>query len=71
MTQKQAVKEHMLNGNSLTSMEAFEMFGCTRLAVIINTLRKEGYDIETIMMEGKNRYGGTCKYAKYILHKPV
>lgn len=68
MTQKKMVKEYLLSGKSLTSMQAFEMFGCTRLAVIISSLRKDGFDIRTIMMEGTNRYGNPCKYAKYLLY---
>ena len=69
MTQKEAVKKHLLSGKSLTSVEAFELFGCTRLAVVISSLRKDGFDIRTIMMEGTNRYGNPCKYAKYLLYK--
>lgn len=68
MTQKEAVKKHLLSGKSLTSVEAFELFGCTRLAVVISSLRKDGFDIRTLMMEGKNRFGGHCNYAKYVLY---
>ena len=44
-------------GNSLTSLEALKLFGCMRLAAVVNTLRKQGYDIETIMVgESEKRY---------------
>lgn len=50
----------------ITSMQAFDMFGATRLSAIIFMLRKK-YDIETIIEEGTNRYGGTVQYARYVL----
>lgn len=49
----------------LTSMEAFKMFGVTRLAAIIHELRNE-HNIDTVMMEGKNRYDEHSSYAKYM-----
>ncbi len=50
----------------ITSMQAFDMFGATRLSAIIFELRKK-YDIETILEEGINRFGGTMQYARYVL----
>ena len=50
----------------ITSMQAFELFGATRLSVIIFTLRKE-YEIESIKCEGKNRYGTKILFDKYVL----
>lgn len=52
----------------ITPKEAEEKFGTMRLASIICTLRKRGYDIQTIDEVTKNRYGTTSKYARYILH---
>lgn len=51
----------------LTSMEAFEEFGITRLAARIDELRKAGHDIHTEMMHTTNRLGGKCNYARYHL----
>ena len=64
-----AVLEHLRTKGSITSMEAFTLYGATRLAVIIFRLRKLGYDIETHDMVRKNRYGETCTFAKYVLNK--
>jgi hypothetical protein len=50
----------------ITSMQAFELFGVTRLASIVHELRRK-YDIDTIMEDGKNRYGGIMQYARYVL----
>lgn len=56
-----------LKENPITSMEAFQMFGITRLSARIFELRALGYIIDTVMIEDVNRYGEPCRYAKYIL----
>lgn len=63
----QLVKEHLLNHGSITSWEAIEEYGATRLSSIIFNLRKIGYDIETRDIVFQDRYGNTGTYAKYIL----
>lgn len=52
---------------SITSMEAFQAFGITRLSARIKELREMGYDIETVMMENVNRYGEYVRFGKYVL----
>lgn len=67
-SQKDAVLQHLKANGSITSMEAIENYGATRLSAIIYNLRyKEGYIIETHMMVGKTRFGNTCEYARYVL----
>lgn len=56
--------EHPLTG--LTSAQAFELFGVTRLSARIHDLRNKGYQIDTLMLDGKTRFGETCRYAKYV-----
>ena len=68
-TQRSEVLKYMLDGNSITSMEAFEKFGATRLSAIVFDFRKAGYNINTIRCVGKNRYGAEVHYAKYVLIK--
>lgn len=51
----------------ITQMQAVRMFGATRLSGIIFALKKRGWDIETIMESGKNRYGKTSRYGRYVL----
>lgn len=55
----------------ITSYEAIEKFGATRLSGIIFILRKRGFGIETVMMQGKNRYGHSTNYAIYRLTKDI
>ena len=63
---KLRILEYLKKNKSITSMEAFEMFGITRLSARIFELRDLGYIIDTIMTEGVNKYGESCRYAKYI-----
>ena len=58
------VLNHLLNEGTITSMQAFELYGATRLSAIIFELRKK-YDIDTLDMECVDRYGHTCHFAKY------
>ena len=51
----------------ITSLQAIELFGATRLSDIIFRLRKEGHDIRKEMITKKNRYGHVTTYACYKL----
>ena len=55
----------------ITSYEAIEKFGATRLSGIIFILRERGFGIETEMVQGKNRYGHTTSYVIYHLVKDL
>lgn len=63
---KVRILKHLENYGSITSFEAFELYGITRLAARVKELREKGYDINTLMIEGVNRYGEACRYAKYV-----
>ena len=65
----QDVIKHLRVKGSITSLEAFELYDVTRLSSIIFNLRKKGYDIKTETQLGKNKYGNTMSYAKYILEE--
>ncbi len=65
MTQTDVIRSHLINGNSLTPIDALQQFGCFRLAARIDELRKQGLDIETI----KERRNGKS-YARYQIRKP-
>ena len=67
-TKLQKVLEHLQKNNTITSMEAIDLYGATRLSDIIFNLRKKGYIIETKMIDTIDRYGNPCHYGKYILH---
>lgn len=60
------ILDYLRKHGSITSMEAFNM-GATRLSAIIFTLRRKGFDIETVYMDGTNRYGRATRYGRYFL----
>lgn len=65
-SQKQAIKDWLLSGKSITPLEALEHFGCFRLGAQIFVLKKEGMDIVT-----DNCIDGSTgkKYATYWLRR--
>lgn len=65
--QRGAVLEYLRKHKKITSIEAFEKFGATRLSAIIFNFRKMGMNIQTKSVVTKNRYGETTVYAEYIL----
>lgn len=69
MTKFQQIKEHLENYGTITSWQAIQQYGATRLSDIIFRLRKQGYDIQTKTECAKDRNGNTCQFAKYILNR--
>ena len=61
------VKKHLLKYGNITSWEAIEEYGATRLSSIIFNLRKRGMNIETQEIVFTDRYGNVGQYAKYTL----
>jgi hypothetical protein len=59
------VEKHLLKKKSITSWEAIELYGATRLSAIIFGLRDK-YDIITKMVDGKDRFGNQIRFAKYV-----
>ena len=66
MTQEQLIKEHLEKFGKITTWEAFEDYGVTRLSSIIFNLRKNMY-IDSKMKTTKNRLGHMVKYSEYTL----
>ena len=69
MTQRARILHHMksVKDHSITSMEAFQKYGATRLSAIIFDLREIGYNIVSIPEESVNRYGEPTRYVRYRL----
>lgn len=44
-TQCKKIAAHLEGGNTITALEALNLFGCFRLASRIHDLRVQGYDI--------------------------
>lgn len=67
-SQKKIVLDHLLNNDSITSIEAIEKYRITRLSDRIFNLRKEGHNIVTTMVTVDTMYGKE-EIAKYSLKK--
>lgn len=67
--QTDAVKWHLQEHGTLTSLEAIKHYGATRLSGIIHRLRKQGYDnIITEDVVVTNRFGWKVTIGKYRYH---
>ena len=54
---------------SITSLQAIQDLGNTRLSGTIYTLKKKGYTFNTESVSVPNRFGGKTKVAKYYYIK--
>jgi len=64
---KPRIIQYMKEHGSISSQDAFRDLGITRLSARIKELRDMGYDISTIMVDGKNRYGEDVRFGVYVL----
>lgn len=62
MTKQDKVKQHLLDGKSITGLDALKLFGLYRLSHAIYMLRKDGMKIKT---EDVNKNGAI--FARYSL----
>ena len=67
MNKTTAVLQWLQSNASISSMEAIQNFGATRLSAIIFSLRQKGYNIETVWCEGRDRFGNPMRFARYYL----
>lgn len=61
------ILRHLKDYGSITSWEAFEEYGNTRLSATIFLLRKDGWKISSNKVGRKNRYGKMVYFAEYVL----
>jgi len=66
LTRKQRVLNYLKNYNTIDHIKAETECGTSRLSAYIHSLRKQ-YEIETIMVKGKNKFGDTSRIAHYKL----
>lgn len=65
MTQCQRIMQYLDTFGSISTMEAFNDLGITRLASRIHDLKRRGVAIQSETVEGKNRFGETTYYTVY------
>ena len=54
MTQTDAILAHLSRGESITPLEALQLYGCFRLAARVRELRKDGLTIHSEMVKTAN-----------------
>lgn len=69
MAQVDMVLRHLQEHDSITSVEAMELYGIYRLASRISDIKKTGIGINCEFVHCTNRYGVKTKYARYSLKK--
>lgn len=66
--QKSIVLAHLESSGSISSAEAWNAYGISRLSAVIWDLRHDdGYNIKTTIVYTRNRYGDACSHAVYRL----
>lgn len=66
-TQISSIVDFMLTHAGITSLQAIQKFGATRLSGIIYTLKKQGYNIEDKWITVETRFGKARVKRYYIL----
>lgn len=70
MTQKDRILRHLIDYGFITSWEAFEEYGITRLSAIIYNLKhKDNLNFKDEWLCRQNRYGENTSFKKYILER--
>lgn len=65
-TQEFVIATHLMGGKTLTSREAFDLYGTTRLSAVIYNLRHiEGLPITDERIKVKNRFGRQTLVSRY------
>lgn len=67
VTQNDEVLNYIKEHRGITSMDAYDKLGCTRLSARIADLKNMGYAIGKTMVDRKNRKGEEVKVAWYFL----
>ena len=63
MNKYEKTKRHIMSGQPITALQSLRLYGLQRLASLVNKMRNQGVEIETVMVQEPD---GT-KYAKYFL----
>lgn len=66
-TQNKRVLDYMIKYEGITSLEAFEKLGITRLSARIYDLKNEGHEITRTRVVTRNRYGEKVNVTFYRL----
>lgn len=71
VTKQQQVKSHLIQNGTITSWEAIQLYGATRLSGIIYRFRNEGMDIQSVKESSIDRNGNVCNFVTYHYHNGI
>ena len=66
-TQNDMILRHLQDYGSITTWEAIQEYGVTRLSARIRDIKDKGYIITDEWQSSLNRYGEMVSYKKYSL----
>lgn len=64
--QQQRVLDYIKDGSTITSLDAFNKLGITRLAAVIYDLKNLGYFIGSRRISVRNRFNENCNVSEYF-----
>ena len=70
MSQNEKILKYIRDFGSITSLQAFNDLGVTRLSGRIYDLQKEGYSFYKRFETSRNRYNENVSYVRYFLKEP-
>ena len=65
-SQDDVVLEYLKNGNKISTMEAFKLFGIVDLQSVIRNIRKTT-EVQDKWVNATNSYGRAIRYKQYFL----
>ena len=69
ISQNDAILKHLESHTGITSMEAFKLYGITRLSARIHDLKERGHKISTVDREVDKGDGKKTRFCEYRLAK--
>ena len=69
IAQRDRVLQYIRDFGSITTLQAFQDLGITRLSARIFELKERGYAIKTDMVTGENRYGENVHFKRYSMYE--
>lgn len=69
LSQQQRLIKHFQDGNSITSLEAYNKLGITQLATRISEIEARDMKITRQRIKVTNRYGESCSVVQYGLEE--
>lgn len=69
LSQRQLIEDHLRMHGTITTIQAFNLYGITRVSEYIRVMRSEGIKIRSVKKTGQNRFGKETWWVAYTLIK--